>query len=116
MDDILFYTDSRTINQFEPLGSQCRNNDVLRLRRIFLYKIVWKGRRTSFRYFTNVTYSNFITQLLTFQKIPQEAFPNYRLQIGDQTVNTSFLFPVSGISEDIYVMDNQGMLFSRSSI
>lgn len=90
---------------------------MLTLRRIFLYKIVWKGRRTSFRYFTNVTYSNFIVQLLTYQKIPQEDFSKYRLQIGGQTVNTSFLFPVSGISEDIYIIaDNQGLPFSRNSI
>ena len=90
---------------------------MLTLRRIVLYKIVWKGRRTSFRYFTNVTYSNFIVQLLTYQKIPQEDFSKYRLQIGGQTVNTSFLFPVSGISEDIYIIvDNQGLPFSRNSI
>lgn len=116
LDDILFHKDSRTINQFEPLGSQCRNNDVIKLRKIFSYKIVWKGHRASFRYFTNVTYSNFIMQLLNYQKIPQEESSKYRLQIGGQTVTPSFLFPVSGISEDIYVMENQGLLFFRNRI
>ena len=113
LNDILFYQDSRIINQFEPLCSQCSSNARLLLRRKFTYKIVWKGRRTQFRYLTNSTYSKFISRFLTYHKIPQNEFSKYSLQIGGQPVNPSFMFPINGIPEDIYILDNQGLSFSQ---
>lgn len=116
LDDIIVFHNSRKINQFEPISSQCKNNDVLLLRKIFAYQVVWKGQGYQFRYLTNTLYSKFILRLLNNFKIPQEEHSKYVLQIGTQLIDASFLFPLEGISEDIHLLESQGIRLGKHRV
>lgn len=111
LDDVFFFKNSANLNQLHPICSQCNNSDLISLRKQFQYKIVWKGRNYVFLYWTNTIYSKFVLRLLSFLNIPKEDNYKYSLQINGKILNSSFLFPVNGIKEDIYLIEDKSILF-----
>ena len=89
--------------------SQCNSGDIVCIRQVYTYTVVWNGKEHKFLYYTNIPSSIFLSGLLTDLSLQNTDIEKYRLFLKNQLVSVDYQFPFDGVSDVIYLEEKKGI-------
>ena len=108
--EVTFFIRNKEVLQTEALILQCRENDILQIRKKYQFKISWNGEIYGHTFYTNISYTSLLTDFLT----------KYNILCGNisrkdfyfDRVNERAIIPIGGVSNVLTLLYSGSLVFS----
>ena len=103
-----FHIGKKKLVTSQSLASQCNDNDILFIRKICTYNIIWNERKYECPYYTNIYVSTLLSYFLQKRDISYDTSDKNKFYF-DNWSDTQ-LIPVEGISQELILRCSTSIL------